>query len=132
MSELNIASILSKMDAGEPVTTHELGYLLPKLAQRKQAVAYHVLRCCNKMFSCMYGFRGEFYIWIRGHVGYDQTGIAKVHPIAIKLSPELFATPMLAGITRCHQCGYGWLIGFVSPTVIARKIGRPTFAKVVE
>jgi hypothetical protein len=133
MSEHDAAAILAKIDAAEPITPEEMGYLLPKLAEGKQTVAYHPLRCHNKMFSCMYDFRGEFYLWLCGHIGYDQSGIVKVPAAAIKLSPELFMTPMLAGITRCHKCGHGWLVGFLPPNeVVARKIGTATFAEVAE
>jgi hypothetical protein len=129
---VEITEILARVDAGEAVTSQELGYLLPELARRKVTVANHIQRCCTLIFSCTYEYRGGWYLWLCGHAGQTQSGIARIPAVAIHLTHDRFTSSM-AGLTRCRRCGRGKMLILDPPNIVrVKQLGAPTFGEVIE
>ena len=133
---MDALDILARIDAGQPVTHEELGYLLPELERRGHAQkAYTAQHCCDRAVARIYRFRGRQVLWICGQLGYNQTGIVKVPPRAVVLTdkPPGFHLHGYISTTTCKKCGRGWHFFRDSLTEIAVVPGAPpTFTQIVD
>jgi hypothetical protein len=132
---MDALDILARIDAGQPVTHKELGYLLPELERLGRIKSEMPQYCCDRAFARIYHFRGNRLLWVAGQIGYAQTGIVKVPARAVILSdmPLGFQLDGYITTTTCRKCGRGLHFFRDSLTVIAIVPGAPpTFATVVD
>jgi hypothetical protein len=129
---MDALDILARIDGGQPVTGQELGYLLPELERRGHIKVEMVERCCKKIFARMYRHRRRLFLWVGGHLGNYQSGIAPVPAVAGEITPDL-KTPSFLAVTTCRKCRRGLVLILESPMTIRIVPGRPpTFATVVD
>jgi hypothetical protein len=129
---MDALDILARIDAGQPATGQELGFLLPELEHRGHIKVEMVGRCCKKIFARIYRYRGRQFLWVGGHLGNYQSGIAPVPAVAGEITPNL-KTPSFLAVTTCRKCGSGWVLILESPMTITPIPGPPpTFATVVD
>jgi hypothetical protein len=128
---MDAIDILARIDGGQPVTPQELGYLLPELERRGHLKVELVERCCKKVFARIYRYRGRQILWVAGHLGNYQTGIAQVPAAAFAITPDL-KTPTFLAVTTCKKCRRGLVLLMESPpTITIVPSPPPTFATVV-
>ena len=72
---MDALDILARLDADQPVTFRELGYLLPELERRRHLKVERAERHCNKIFARSYRYRGRQFLWVGPHLGNYETGI---------------------------------------------------------
>jgi hypothetical protein len=109
----------------------ELGYLLRELERQDVIAAERVERCCNRIFARSYRYQGRHLLWVAGHLGYTQSGITPIPPVAREITASM--GPGYLYTTICRECGHGlhlFLDGPLSITVIRGL--PPTFATVRE
>jgi hypothetical protein len=129
---MDALDILARLDGGQPVTGEELGYLLPEFERRGHIKVDMVQRCCKKIFARAYRYRGRQFLWVGGHLGNYQTGIAPVPAVAGEITPGL-KLPLFLAITTCRKCRRGLVLVLESPMTITVIPGAPpTFATVVD
>ena len=129
---MDALDILARIDGGQPATGQEFGYLLPELERRGHIKVERVERHCKKVFARTHRYRGRQFLWIGGHLGNYQTGIAPVLAAACEIPPGL-TTPLFLAVTTCRKCRRGLVLILESPTTITVILGPPpTFATVVD
>ena len=112
---MDALDILVRIDAGQPATARELGYLLPELERRGHLEVEKAERCCNKIFARSYRYRGRLFLWVGPHVGNYETGIAQVKAAAFEITPNI-QTPTLLAVTTCRKCRRGLVLFLESVT----------------
>jgi hypothetical protein len=128
---MDAIDILARIDGGQPVTNQELGYLLPELESRGHLKVEKVERHCKKILARIYRYRGRQFLWVAGHLGNYQTGIAPVPAVAGPITADM-ETPQFLAITTCRDCRRGVVLVLETPMTITALTGPPpTFAKVV-
>jgi hypothetical protein len=129
---MDALDILARIDAGEPATARELGYLLPELERRRLLKVERVERCCERIFARSYRYRGRQFLWVGPHLGNYESGIAQVKAAAFELTPAI-QTPTFLAVTTCRKCRRGLVLFLEYPMTIRIVPGPPpTFTKVVD
>ena len=129
---MDALDILARIDAGQPATGQELGYLLPELERRGHLKVERVERCCERIFARSYRYRGRQFLWVGPHLGNYESGIAQVKAAAFELTPAI-QTPTFLAVTTCRKCRRGLVLFLEYPMTIRIVPGPPpTFTKVVD
>jgi hypothetical protein len=108
----------------------EIAAQLRELERQRVISAETVQRCCNRIFARYYRYQGGHWLWVAGFLGYTQSGITPIPPVAIAIIPAMRG---YVANTICKKCGRGLFLvldGPMSITMIASS--PPTFATVIE
>jgi hypothetical protein len=128
---MDALDILARIDAGQPATSKELGYLLPELERRGHLKVERVECCCKKIFARAYRYRGRQFLWVGAHLGNYESGIAAVKASAMEITPNI-QTPTFLAVTTCKKCRRGLVLFLESPMTIRIVPGPPpTFTRLV-
>ena len=132
MSGMDALDILARIDAGQPATPRELGYLLPELERRGHLKVERAERHCNRVFARSYRYGGKQFLWVGPHLGNYEYGIAQVKAAAMEITPDI-QTPTFLAVTTCRECRCGLVLFLESPMIIRIVPGvPPTFGRVVD
>ncbi len=129
---MDALDILARFDAGQPVTTRELGCLLPELDRRGHLKAERAERHCNRVFARSYRYGGRQFLWVGPHLGNYEYGIAQVKAAAMEITRAM-QTPTFLAVTTCRECRCGLVLFWEPPRTIRIVPGPPpTFTQVVD
>jgi hypothetical protein len=129
---MDALDILARLDAGQPVTPRELGYLLRELERRGHLKVEKVERHCNIIFARSYLYSDRHFLWVAPHLGNYEYGIAQVKASAFEITPDI-QTPTFLAVTTCRECRRGLVLSLESPMTIRIAPGRPpTFGRIVD
>ena len=127
---MDALDILARIDAGQPATPRELGYLLPELERRGHLKVERAERHCNRVFARSYRYGDRQFLWVGPHVGNYEYGIAQVKAAAMEITPDIH-TPTFWPSRPAGKCRCGLVLFLESPMIIRIVPGvPPTFGKI--
>jgi hypothetical protein len=109
----------------------ELASQLRELERQRVIAVETVQRCCKRIFARYYRHQGRHLLWVAGFLGYTQSGITPIPPVAIEIIPAMRG---YVANTICRKCGRGLFLVLDGPLSITVQPSMvpPTFATVVD